>query len=105
MKNAKGFRASSVSEPSGTYHAFGGDEAEKVVDTVQCVHCGRHWLWEPGSGKQRGFCLGCNGITCGSKKCDVCVPMEQQLENMEAGHDLTFRPIMSSVPRDIKSVK
>ena len=105
MKIAKGFRRFSVSEPSGTLHSFGGDGSEQILDTTQCVHCGRHWIWVPGSGKERGFCTQCGGLTCGEPKCDACIPMEQQIENMESGRDLAFRPIMSSVPKDIKSVK
>lgn len=32
-----------------------------------------------------GFCTRCNRPTCG-KGCEECVPQEQLLENMEAGH-------------------
>ena len=105
MKLSKGFRKFSISEPSGTYHISGCDGPEHTLDTAQCVHCGKHWLWVPGSGKQRGFCAQCGGVTCGASKCDVCTPMERQIENIEAGRDLIYRPIMSSVPKDIKSVK
>ena len=67
------------------------------IATLQCVHCGAHWKVQPGSGKRRGFCSRCNGPVCGPK-CAECVPAEQQLENMEQGRDLLFRPIMSNVP-------
>jgi len=44
-------------------------------DTCQCQHCMRHWVVEPGSGKQRGWCVKCNGPLCGAPKCmKECVP-------------------------------
>lgn len=51
--------------------------------TLCCVHCRRHWVVEPGSGKERGFCLRCMGPTCGAKRCDDCLPFEYQLEREE----------------------
>lgn len=71
--------------PNG--HVLITDENDKVLleaDTVQCVHCGQHWYPQPGSKKVRGFCSRCNGPICGPK-CQYCVPIEQQLANMEAG--------------------
>lgn len=79
-------------------------DSDCVVErqTVQCVHCGRVWLWQPGSGRVRGFCTRCNGITCGSHACDVCVPLLQLVENLEAGMGYEqarlHRPIRASVP-------
>lgn len=67
------------------------------TDIVQCCHCSRVWVWVPGSGRRRGFCMRCNGITCGSHTCDACVPFEQQLDNMECGRPVDFRPIVASV--------
>lgn len=72
-----------------------------VTDTVSCCHCGRVWLWQPGSGRQRGWCGRCHGITCGSRRCDHCVPQEQQLENMERNQPLDFRPILGRVEGDV----
>lgn len=66
-------------------------------DTVACCHCGRHWVWEPGSGRVRGWCLRCAGLTCGSPRCCACVPVEQWLENVEAGRAADFRPILGRV--------
>ena len=42
--------------------------------TLQCVHCGRHWIYEPGEGTYRGVCMNCMGPTCGCKACSTCVP-------------------------------
>lgn len=60
-------------------------DSQEVCDTRQCVHCGRHWLWLKGSGKRRGWCLNCNGITCGTKHCDTCIPFEKKLDMYEKG--------------------
>ena len=53
-------------------------------DTLMCVHCQKHWVIRPGSRMKRGFCLRCNGPTCGKKHCEEhCVPFEKALEMME----------------------
>ena len=52
--------------------------------TIQCVHCGRHWIPKPGSKKVRGFCMKCNGPFCG-KKCQECIPHERYIEILEMG--------------------
>lgn len=55
-------------------------------ETLRCVHCGAHWIYQPGSGRQRGWCGRCNGVTCGAEACDPCVPAEARLEIMEGAH-------------------
>jgi hypothetical protein len=70
----------------------GADRPLAEHGTAQCVHCGGHFPIQPGSGKVRGFCCNCNGPICGPK-CLMCVPAEQQLENMEAGLPIDHRPI------------
>lgn len=46
-------------------------------DTMQCVHCEKHWIVEPGSGKHRGWCLKCNGPVCGAHFCmTTCRPAD-----------------------------
>lgn len=46
-------------------------------DTLQCVHCDKHWIVEPGSGRQRGWCVKCNGPVCGAERCmRECRPAE-----------------------------
>lgn len=52
-------------------------------ETKMCCHCGMHWIMQPGSGRTRGWCMKCNGVTCGKKKCDSCYPYEEQLQDME----------------------
>lgn len=55
-------------------------------DTLMCVHCQCHWAIRPGSGTKRGFCLRCNGPTCGKQDCETrCIPFEKAIEAMEKG--------------------
>ena len=68
---------------------FGWDEdrdGDNYRETMQCGHCGMHWIIVKGSGTKRGFCQKCSKATCGTKReCMVnCEPIEQGLERMEA---------------------
>ena len=47
--------------------------------TAQCCHCGLHWRIRPGSGIVRGWCTLCAQPTCGSRRCQSCVPFEKRL--------------------------
>lgn len=55
----------------------------EVAATLQCCHCGKHFVSIKGSGKRRGWCLRCNKITCGNPACDPCIPFEEKLNIME----------------------
>jgi hypothetical protein len=55
-------------------------DGQETGETRQCVHCGRHWIWQHGSGRVRGYCMNCGGITCGSQECNVCVPWQKKME-------------------------
>lgn len=79
----------------------GSDRPLLEVKTLQCVHCGGHWVPKPGSGRVRGWCMNCNGPICGAG-CKDCVPTEQLLENIEKNQPLDFRPIIASVPRTVR---
>lgn len=61
-----------------------GSDKHLRRDTVQCVHCGRAWVWTPKSGRERGYCVRCGGFVCG-RGCEECVPYEALIENLEAG--------------------
>lgn len=62
-----------IAKPSGTIIISDPLRNREVqADTMQCVHCGKHWISVRGSGKRRGFCQKCMGITCGNRMCDVC---------------------------------
>jgi hypothetical protein len=70
------------------------------ADTLTCVHCQHTWEYVQGSGRRRGWCLRCHGVTCGAAACMACVPVDRRLENAEAGRPiLTPRPDQVSVPR------
>jgi hypothetical protein len=59
---------------------------DKVVATTrQCCHCGNHFIMVKGSGRLRGWCMKCHGITCGNIECCPCIPFEKKLEEVEAG--------------------
>lgn len=75
----------------------GGPSVREPI--LQCVHCGYIWTPEPGSGRKRGFCTRCNGFTCGRKDCrkNACLPLEQWLENVEAGRPEDYKPIVGRV--------
>ena len=55
------------------------------TDTKMCVHCGLHFDYKQGSGRLRGFCRKCNGMTCGGKQCMECAPIELRMELYEKG--------------------
>lgn len=74
----------------------GADKPLLEATTVQCVHCGGHYIPRPGSGNVRGFCMRCNGPVCGPG-CAECVPVEVLLENYEKHRPLDFRPVMVPV--------
>lgn len=62
-----------------------GPEGEENRDTIRCQHCGAHWVPERGSGRVRGYCMRCQGVTCGAEPCERgCVPYEQMIERIEA---------------------
>jgi len=60
-------------------------DGQEVAHTLQCCHCGIHFISIRGSGKIRGKCMRCSGVTCGAVPCDVCVPFEAKLEYEETG--------------------
>ncbi|KKM94628.1 hypothetical protein LCGC14_1196420 [marine sediment metagenome] len=60
-------------------------------ETLQCVHCQRHWVKQPGSGNKRGFCRNCMGPLCGDEKCGPCIPFEKKLDLYEAGRLAVLR--------------
>lgn len=48
-------------------------------ECLKCVHCQKIEVIVRGSGKRRGWCFKCMGPTCGSKECDICVPLDVAL--------------------------
>ena len=71
-----------VQKPSG-YIVVDGQE---VAHTLQCRHCGTHWIPMKGSGRVRGFCTKCNGVLCGADHCmRYHVPQEAMLDFQDGG--------------------
>jgi hypothetical protein len=70
--------AESVRRPAGAIILDG----QEVANTLQCVHCGAHWVPRRGSGITRGFCKRCMGPICGPR-CQECVPFEKWLDKVE----------------------
>lgn len=71
-----------VHKPSGTIIITDLMGGVTTADTLQCVHCGKHWMVKPGSGRVRGYCFRCGGPICGPC-CVECVPYERQIEMLE----------------------
>lgn len=69
-----------VRRPSGAILVDGAH----VADTVQCVHCGGHFVMQKGSGVIRGWCHACGGIFCGPG-CVPCLPRERALDLRDGG--------------------
>lgn len=65
-------------------------DGKEVAQTLCCCHCRGHFLNLKIPGKERGWCMNCNGPVCPNPRCDACVPFEQWLlnveRNMPAGH-------------------
>ena len=90
----------SVLRPAGHIWITDLDGNVSEYDTLQCAHCQGHWKVIPGSGRKRGYCLNCAQVTCGRPCCDVCIPIEQRIENIEAGRPEDFKRILAAVPQD-----
>jgi hypothetical protein len=50
------------------------------ADTLQCCHCGGHFVVNKGSGKRRGYCMKCNDVTCGGANCWQCRPYQKLVD-------------------------
>ena len=59
-------------------------DGREIAHTLQCPHCGGHFVSVRGSGARRIFCLRCMAVTCGKPECDPCIPIDLKLERMEA---------------------
>lgn len=77
-------------------------DGRHVADTVQCVHCQKHWIPQRGSGRIRGWCIYCNGLICGALKCRVHIPYGTKMEYREGlvhGSFNTVRRILNRYPQ------
>jgi hypothetical protein len=81
---APGVKEHTARRPMGTTFLVDPVMGTQEADTLMCCHCQHHWQVEPGSGKQRGWCLRCDQPTCGKAACEEkCVPFEKALEDAE----------------------
>ena len=94
---------SSLHKPHGHSVEFGPSGELIFNNLYTCCHC--QYTWEAPTGslggkKAGGFCGKCVGYICRNPDClKECIPVEQRLENVEAGkHFLTVKPTMVSVP-------
>jgi len=72
----------SARKPHGV---FLDEDGRELADTLQCCHCGGHFLVIKDSGKVRGFCMECDAVTCGSPRCHECLPFEKRMRLFEQG--------------------
>jgi hypothetical protein len=85
------FRHSSP-KAAGIVVATSFDGRDTQRDTLQCVHCGGHWVVVPGSRRKRGWCIHCQGPHCGKPDCaSRCLPLEKRLAFIEK-HGAMIRP-------------
>ena len=60
-------------------------DGKQIASTLQCPHCGGHFVSIAGSGIRRTYCVRCKKVTCGQFSCDECIPFEAKLEFIEGG--------------------
>ena len=79
-------------------------DGQQVASTLQCPHCGSHFVSRKGSGKRRTWCLRCNAVTCGQHTCDPCIPFEKRLDICEKvpGLDISQVPAYLLLHPEIK---
>lgn len=59
------------------YGVHFSSEGYKIEEeTRQCVHCQAHWVYRPGSGIRRGYCLKHDGWLCGQ---DACIEEQKRI--------------------------
>lgn len=75
-------------------------DGKHIADTIQCKHCGGHFVHQRGKAATRGWCFKCNGMLCGQKRCmKSCIPTEVELSTMEKGRYIYKNNLI--LPRDI----
>ena len=56
-------------KPNGFFQTVSPTGQRLEGETRMCVHCQYTWIYQPGSGHRRGWCLKCNGLLCGRPAC------------------------------------
>lgn len=58
---------------AGNVTSFDPEGRKIERELRQCILCQATWIYQPGSGARRGFCLHHMGLLCGRKECmDAC---------------------------------
>lgn len=78
-------RAHTVGHPHGYIRREHASGLVEEADAMVCVHCQFTWRYQPGSGRERGWCFRCGAVTCGATACMTCVHFERRIELIEAG--------------------
>lgn len=69
-------------------HGIIFENGREIAHTLQCPHCGSHFISRKGSGHRRSFCLHCEAVTCGAPACvSTCTPFAAQL-GMNQGREV-----------------
>jgi len=78
-------KTATANKPAGVIITATSSGRVIEADTLQCCHCGMHWMVVRGSGRLRGWCSKCNGPLCCEKElCTVmCYPLEKRLDDAE----------------------
>lgn len=62
---------------AGSYGVHYSSELHKIEEECRhCVHCQAVWVYKPGSGIRRGYCLKHDGWLCGQ---DACIHQQKDL--------------------------
>jgi ribosomal protein S27AE len=64
-------------------HAAITVDGVEIAHSMQCPHCGNHFVSIRGSGKRRVWCGQCAAVTCGDPSCDAHIPFEARLDHAE----------------------
>lgn len=67
------------------YDEFG---LKHEIEYRQCSHCQYTWVYQAGSGRQRGWCMHCTGLLCGRPECMkmTCAPFWDIVQDMGKGY-------------------
>lgn len=91
---------SSTLRPAGTIIVQGPGGLPVQRETHRCCHCQKHFLVQRGSGRLRGLCSRCGGVTCGPTCSSACVNWERALDLYEKGHLPSLDPAVVAALAD-----
>ena len=85
LVKTKGFNPYADAQHERSPHGVIVIDGQEVASTLQCPHCGQHFVSSKGSGATRSFCMVCKGVTCGGQDCLNHETWQAKLERMERG--------------------